>query len=211
MSDLPPFRWAPRVEQEKIRRLYETDARGIVDEELIDDVGYAMLGRCESILIATRAHAGDVMCKQCRANIKRDIYQRDATLVCEACGWASTWREYHQSYRHKQLVGGLALPAFIAFTERWPLARTPRDKLLAIDAVVHACHMSLEHEIASRPAAVNLIQGTSPDLLHLLNEIAYSDLSTPGLDATRDQWRRRLENGARWWAKRQSQKPKQRS
>ena len=33
-------RWAPRVPQDKVRRLYETDARGIYDDELIDDVGY---------------------------------------------------------------------------------------------------------------------------------------------------------------------------
>jgi hypothetical protein len=42
MDQHRPFRWARRVEQEKIRRLYETDARGIVDDELIDEVGYAM-------------------------------------------------------------------------------------------------------------------------------------------------------------------------
>ena len=30
------LRWAPRMEPEKIRRLYEMDARGIRDEELLD-------------------------------------------------------------------------------------------------------------------------------------------------------------------------------
>ncbi len=199
-----PFRWARRVEQEKIRRLYETDARGIVDEELIDDVGYAMLARCESILIATEAHLGRAACMGCRRIIEHNG-KPDAELACAACGWQTTWRAYHQSYRRKQLVGGLALPAFVAFAERWPTLLTPRDKLLAIDAVVHACHMSVEREIASRPAAVNLIQGATRDLLRFLNELAYSDLSTPGLDVSREQWRRRLENGRRWWAERQKQ------
>ena len=84
MSEHRPFRWARRVEQDKIRRLYETDARGIVDEELIDDVGYAMLARCESILIATRASFGDVMCKGCRASIqaRRDGRQHAPCLRC---------------------------------------------------------------------------------------------------------------------------------
>src|SRR5438309_1523131 len=36
-NDLAEVRWAPRVNPHKIRRLYETDARGIVDDELIED------------------------------------------------------------------------------------------------------------------------------------------------------------------------------
>jgi len=32
--------WAPRVKPQTLRRLYQTDARGILDEELIDEVGY---------------------------------------------------------------------------------------------------------------------------------------------------------------------------
>jgi hypothetical protein len=31
--------WAPRVAQNQIRRLYEVDAAGIYDQELIDQVG----------------------------------------------------------------------------------------------------------------------------------------------------------------------------
>ena len=110
MNDHRPFHWARRVAQQKIRRLYETDARGIVDEDLIDDVGYAMLARCESILIATRAHAGDVMCKGCRANIARREGGVAAVLLCDACGWTSSWGEYHKSYKRQQLHGGAATP-----------------------------------------------------------------------------------------------------
>ena len=51
-SDAAP-RWAPRVRRSKIRRLYETDALGIYDDELIDDVGYALLARCRSFLAAS--------------------------------------------------------------------------------------------------------------------------------------------------------------
>ena len=44
------IRWGRRVPKWKIRRLYELDARGIVDEELIDDVGVTVFERCRSIL-----------------------------------------------------------------------------------------------------------------------------------------------------------------
>jgi hypothetical protein len=59
----PP--WAPRLPQRLVARLYETDARGILDEELIDEVGYGLLARVESILTATEASRGRVRCPRC--------------------------------------------------------------------------------------------------------------------------------------------------
>jgi len=37
------IQWAPRVRQEDIRRLYEIDAQGIYDEQLIDPDAFAAL------------------------------------------------------------------------------------------------------------------------------------------------------------------------
>ena len=36
-------KWAPRVPREKIWRLYRSDAKGIRDEELVDDVGITLI------------------------------------------------------------------------------------------------------------------------------------------------------------------------
>ncbi|MBI5289694.1 MAG: hypothetical protein HY873_12045, partial [Chloroflexi bacterium] len=49
MAGADEIQWARRVKPEVIRRLYTRDAKGIVDEELIDEVGYAMYARCHSI------------------------------------------------------------------------------------------------------------------------------------------------------------------
>ena len=38
------------MRQQDIRRLYETDARGIYDEDLINEVGHGLLARCESFI-----------------------------------------------------------------------------------------------------------------------------------------------------------------
>ena len=57
MKSGPP-QWARRVRKEKIARLYASDARGIVDAELIDEVGFGLLARCQSILDATAAAQG---------------------------------------------------------------------------------------------------------------------------------------------------------
>ena len=40
------------------------------------------------------------------------------------------------------------------FADEWPRARTPRDKMLLIDALIHACHVDARFG-ASRPAATN--------------------------------------------------------
>ena len=42
--------WAPRVPRFKIAQLYHTDARGLQDEDLADEVGVALLVRIESCL-----------------------------------------------------------------------------------------------------------------------------------------------------------------
>lgn len=194
MAGADEIKWARRVRQDKIRRLYTLDAKGIIDEELIDDVGYAMLARCEAIRTATRAHFGRAACPRCTSIIEHNG-DKDALLSC-ACGWSTTWGEYHRTYKGKQLVGGGAYPMFRAFIERWPQARTPRDKMLAIDALIHAAHGEFKGGMG-RPAACNLIEGTMHELVRFLDDLAYGDASTAGLRETKAQW----DAGTRgaWW------------
>lgn len=50
MPDVDKFRWARRVSRRDIQRLYESDARGLLDEELLDRVHYAFYARvCDMI------------------------------------------------------------------------------------------------------------------------------------------------------------------
>src|SRR2546427_13195711 len=102
--DLAEVRWAPRVNPQKIRRLYETDARGIVDEELIEEVGFGLYSRCLSILIATEAHAGRLQCPRCD-NIISHQGERDAVLQCDRCAWRVRWGDYHRTDQDKHLHG----------------------------------------------------------------------------------------------------------
>jgi len=191
MSGADELRWARRVKPEKIRRLYTLNAKGIVDEELIDDVGYAMLARCEAIRTVTRAHAGRATCPRCRSMI---IHSWDKTqaLECE-CGWSATWGEYLKSYQGKQLHGGSAYEFFRWFIDQWPLAHTPVAKMLTIDRLIHSCHEGLRGAVVYRPAACNVIEGTATELLGFLEKLAYSDLSTPGLLERRSQWAEAVE------------------
>jgi hypothetical protein len=193
-SSQAPIRWARRVEQHKIRQLYARDAQGIVDEELVDEVGYAMYARCESIATVTVASQGRAKCHAC-GEIIRHRGVKDAPMIC-VCGWQTTWGEYLASYQRKQLHGGNAFPAFEKFVERWPEARNPRDKLLEIDRLIHELHLNAEVERFARPAGVNVIEGSMKTVIALLNELAYSDLSTPGLDDARATWKGRLDTAS---------------
>src|SRR5262249_54966833 len=90
--------WHPRVPREKIRLLYENDARGLVDETLVDDVGIGLLLRCRSILIATEAHEGRARCPRCEGIIPHQ-WKKDETMLCSACGWQTTWGAYFKTYQ----------------------------------------------------------------------------------------------------------------
>jgi hypothetical protein len=191
MAGADEIRWARRVKPETVRRLYTLDAKGIVDEELIDEVGYAMYARCQSIRIATRAHRGIATCPRCRADVRRadpdwKTWRKDEPMAC-ACGWSTTWGEYHKTYQRKQLTGGGAYEMFRGFIDEWPSARTSAEKMLAIDRLIHGCHGQFKGQMG-RPAACNLIEGTMMELVALLEELAYGDLSTPGVAEERARW-----------------------
>jgi DNA-binding XRE family transcriptional regulator len=166
-------RWAPRVPPHLIRRLYETDARGIVDGEQIDAVGYALYARCRSILRATEAHAGRVTCPRCEATVERrePFTRRRQVLRCDACGWATTWGAYFATYHRRLLRGGSAVDAFGEFAERFPAAQTPQARMLAIDRLLHSFHHQLTGP--TRPAGVNLIEGSLAEVLAFLDDLTY--------------------------------------
>jgi hypothetical protein len=191
MAGADEIRWARRVKPETIRRLYTLDSKGIVDEDLINEVGYAMLARCESIRTVTRAHYGRATCPRCNSEVRREsedwrTWRKDHVMAC-GCGWSTTWGEYQASYKRKQLVGGNAYPAFKGFIAAWPQARTARDKLIAIDRLIHECHVDAQERWA-RPAACNLIEGSMSELVPFLDELACGVGSTPALTEQRAAW-----------------------
>jgi hypothetical protein len=200
------IRWAPKLRPEKLRRLYELDAQGLADQELIDDVGYTLYSRCESILTVTEAFEGRVRCPGCGTVILRQsgTGPQEEILRCDHCSWQATWRDYHQSWRHRQLWGGNAVPAFQEFVRRFPSARDPGQKMLLIDQLIHAYHYDLRRQVYNRPAAANLIEGGLRQVIQFLDALSYGSRSTPGLAPAQVEWRektdaarRRLSNSER--------------
>ena len=205
-QDTPParIRWAPKVRPDKIRRLYEQDARGIVDDDLIDDVGLAFHARCRSIVLV---NSGRVACPECGAVFKVTRTYRELTkgetpddpsapaqCPTPACGWHTTIGAWRDSWRHRELHAGFGLPPLQAFAERYPLARTPRERMLMIDRLLHQFHTNLKAAKLGRPVAVNLIEGNIKQVRALLDSLTYGEGTIPEVQATHEEWLHRLHD-----------------
>jgi hypothetical protein len=189
-------RWAKRVSPLKIRQLYESDAQGMLDRDLVDDVGYGIYVRCQESLELARACRGRVKCRDCGTIILRRLVdgQFDATemLRCPACGWEIAPGDYHKSLlRNRPAPPYEPLCVYHSFVEQWPLARSPREKLLLVDHLIHAWH--LHYRAVGWPLGTDVVQATAKQMVTLLEELAYGPGSTEGLEKTRRVWRSRLE------------------
>jgi ribosomal protein S27AE len=165
--------WSPRVSMEKIRRLYRNDASGIVDEELLDDIGITLYCRCESILDASDAALGKVHCPSCANIIMRASTDQHEQILCGQCGWTIRWITYQKTYQHKDLWGGGFASAMREFMARWRARPSAREKMLLIDRLIHFWHWQFSKERgASRPAAPTFIEGRRKEVIKFLDELS---------------------------------------
>jgi hypothetical protein len=194
------IRWAAKVAPGKIRRLYELDAQGIVDGELIDDVGLALHARCRSIVLV---NAGQVACPRCSAVFKvartyRERAKGEApadpaeVVACPGCEWSTTVGEWTESWRHRELHAGFGLPPIQDYAERYPLLATPRERMLLIDRLLHQFHHNLKVHTPGRLVACNLIEGNSRQARELLDSLTYGEGSAPEVKETGEGWLRHL-------------------
>lgn len=196
--------WAPRVEPHKIQRLYENDARGIYDEELIDDVGFSLFARCRSFIRAVEATTGKATCPHC-GKIVLHQFKSYEVLRCEDCHWELTWKEYFATIQHKQLSGAEpVLQLFQGYILAFGEAKTYPQKVFLIDQLIHGFHRYLRSQRPTRPVAVNLIEGRLGEVIALLDSLSYSEKSTPGIKENQEQWNQEVTDARKWG---QSRKP----
>jgi len=183
-ASFTPITWAPRIEPEVIRRLYMADASGLIRPEFIDEVGYALLARCETIRRVTER-----CCPKCGERMAGAYTsdEKDRAIRCTVCDFASTWRQYHASYKPDRVHGGRAYPCFLTYLKEFPTCRTPQDKMLCIDRLIHAMHVSLG-QVWTRPAAENLIRGKMTEIKALLNDLAYGDVKGTAREGIRQTY-----------------------
>jgi hypothetical protein len=185
MSSVVP-RWAPRLKKGKIRRLYESEATGLIDEDLLEDVFLDMVLRCESMMKANAFSRGEpVDCPACGDRVE----QKSGTdrIRCPRCKWHTTTDDYHTSCCENQVYPGGLLPAIQEFLINASVARTATDKMLMIDRIIHCFHSGLTTE-PGRPA-VNLLLGKQAGILAFLDDLARGEPKNPVMRRRIDEWR----------------------
>jgi hypothetical protein len=176
------LRWAEKVSCRLIARLYCEDAEGYENEALADEVGTSLYLRCESIIAVSYGFEKKIIsCPVCgkKINLINDVFN------CDCGNFSATWDEFHRSYKNKQLYGANALPVFIKFINDYPLLKNYREKMRAIDTLIHSFHIlhsartgyqnsdpSDEINVLGRPAGANLIEGTLTKVVIFLNELS---------------------------------------
>ena len=204
-NDRADITWAPRVSLVRIRQLYTHEALGIADEELVDEVGSRLLARCQSIMEFTAAvRDRTVRCKRCSNQGVEMLLQRlgrmnDEVIRCPVCGWQIRWRVYVQEGKKTggYLEAGNAGAAFQRYIDTYPRCQTKNAKILAIDQLIHDFHWILvpqqrDEAFVGKPAGVNLLQGSTTQVLELLDNLSYSQTSTSELLEERQKWREKV-------------------
>ncbi len=191
MPDPRNFHWAKRVSRRDIQRLYESDARGMLDQELLDEVHYAIHARvCDMFEVREAQQTERVKCRKCGVPILQPFRMgsrhKGDVLKCEQCGWETTCGEFFESYSGKSLLPGSATDLFRDYLERFANTRTPVDKMLLIDWLIHQFHVM--QGVARMPVGENVIEGTGDQVRELIETLASGPGSTPGR-ASVQEWR----------------------
>ena len=183
----PPISWARKVSREKILQLYITVASGVNDEELTDDVAHSFYRRCSDIV---RIFERRFACPLCRGELPHP-HPWGNDLHCSNCEWRMPWREYFLTYQGKQLSVNFDAPR--QFLNDLPGCKFPQDKMILIDALIHACHEYIIKGMTyyTRPVAVNLIEGTMNQVIAFLENLPYGPDSLPEMSEQLVEWRKR--------------------
>jgi len=162
-----------------LRRLYDSDASGLQDEELCDDVGMRLYLRCRTFVLVRRR---EVECPVC-GSVFRVL--REGTIRCPAqeCGWQTTATEYARSLKDYNAHTGRAVAAYERFELQYPRARSYREKMLLIDELIHSFHVDEKTQRPVKSIASKLLEGNKKQVVRFLDDLS-------GIEPERkDAWR----------------------
>jgi len=176
----PRIRWAPRLQPLLLERLYESDAKGIRNVELCDDVGLRLHARCRAFVLVDRS---EVDCPACGQVF---VVAASGTTRCPAdgCDWSTTRRDYAESLRRHYAHTGRAIAAFSRFHARYPGARSYNDKILLIDELVHSFHVEEASQSPVKSVASKLLEGNKTEVIRFLDQLSAVD------PAEKERWRK---------------------
>ena len=182
---LNQFKWCKKIARNDILRLYKSEAKGMIDEELLDEVGFAFYTRCKQAHDARACmEKGKIQCHHCGAVLiagrvsptgsvlAKKASDNSTAIKCE-CGYSYTYREYRRSYMAVNMPGNRAAPIFEHFEVQWPNCKDTTQKMLLIDWLIHQFHVSLMSDSRGKSVCENLIEGTRKQITELILKLAY--------------------------------------
>jgi hypothetical protein len=174
------IRWAPRLRPSLLKRLYDSDAQGLQDMELCDEVGMVLYMRCHTFVLVGHYQ---VQCPLCRTVFG---ISEQSTSHCPqpGCHWQTTRQAYHTSIKNHYAFPGRASGAFQDFYRRYPKARTYQAKMLLIDQLIHSFHIDEKTGRATKSVASKLLEGNKKAVVRFLDDLSARR------PADKAQWRR---------------------
>ena len=164
----PKIHWAPRLRPQLLKRLYDSDAAGLQDLELCDEVGTILYLRCRTFALV---HRNEVECPACHT-VFAVSPQGQSHCPQKGCGWYTTRPAYAASIQNHYAFPGRAMDAFQSFYQRYPKARTYRDKILLIDQLVHSFHVDEKTGALTKSVASKLFEGNKKAVVRFLDELS---------------------------------------
>lgn len=183
-AKLNQFKWHKKVSRSDLWKLYQSEARGVTNEELLDDVGLTFYMRCKQAKeVRECMDRGQIICHHCGAVLTVGrvsptgsvlVKNTDTSSVINCvCGYSYTYREYRRNCNSVNMPGGRATPIFENFLQKWPASKDTKSKMMLIDWLVHECHVTLMSGLKGRSVCVNLIDGTLNQISELIMKLAY--------------------------------------
>jgi hypothetical protein len=114
-------------------------------------------------------------------------------LKCPVCAWQVRWRVYvKEAESTGNIHAGHAQQAFERYLQTYPRCQKAKEKIVAIDQLIHEFHWLILEDgklpEAAKPAGVNLLQGSSTQVLDMLNELTYGKDAPPEMLEIRELW-----------------------
>ena len=203
------IKWSPRLSLNKIRQLYLSQASGLLNEELLEDVAITLYLRCKDILAVDKAKGGNVRCPFCYEKTI-EIYipvmtdergKKIDNLLCPECSGAFSFDEYKRCSKRAQLNMGGAEEAFRRFVREYERPVSPEKRMLQVDRLIHEFHYSLRSNLdqPTRSVGPNLLDAKFTDVMTFLNELSGLVNDLPELKISADNWLEKRKQLNEFW------------
>jgi len=203
------IKWAKRLPLNALRMLYLSQAKGLLDTELLEEAAVTLYLRCKDIVAVGKSQNGEVRCPFCYEKDMTENYicicfegrkKINDNLRCDKCLNVFSLTEYRQCYKREQLNMGGAGYAFERFIREYEQPALPEKRMLQIDRLIHAFHYSLKSspDQPTRSVGPNLLSANLTTVMAFLNELSGAAVNNAEMNDNAQKWLEEKEKNQEW-------------